>query len=110
MIRDHRRVASMIVESISSGLGGFVYDKGLVDDQAVRDIISDTGVAGLLRRWEHGSIVVYYIDLKKLESICLYSDCSESQVKRICLSKCVVDRLKEVIDKIVNSIKEAYNI
>ncbi|MCE4598877.1 MAG: hypothetical protein F7C81_01600 [Desulfurococcales archaeon] len=110
VISDHKLIARMLLESISSGLRGFVYDKSLVDDQAVRDVVSNTGIAGLLRRWEHGGIVVYYIDMRKLENICLYSECNESKVRRICLNKCIIGKLKEVTEKIISSIKEAYNI
>ncbi len=110
LISDHRRVASMIAESVLSGLGGFVYDKRLVDDGVVRDVVSSTGISGMLRRWEQDNIVVYYIDVKRLESLCLYSECNEAKVRRVCLNKCVIDKFKEVSSKIINSIREAYSV
>lgn len=105
---DPRSIAMLIVESIKSPLRGFVYDRRLVDDSIVREVIRSSGVGDVLSRWSRGNIVVYIVDTRKLEALCRYEECRGNGVDaQLCIQRCVNRKIVEVSEALARSMLEA---
>ncbi len=108
MERDPARIARMIAESIRSPLRGFVYDKRLIDDGVVRELVRASGASRLLARWSKGDIVVYMVNYRSIESLCRYEECrSNGPEAWTCIQECVAKKISEVSDSIALSILDA---
>ncbi|MCE4605132.1 MAG: hypothetical protein F7C08_01185 [Desulfurococcales archaeon] len=110
-LSDSKRIVSQIVSSVRSPLRGFVYDKKLVDDEVVKEAIRSSGVGGVLARWSRGNLVVYLVDVRKLESLCRYEECKGNGVEaQICVRSCVNRKIVEVTDALAKSLLESIGV
>ncbi|MCE4617741.1 MAG: hypothetical protein F7C32_04070 [Desulfurococcales archaeon] len=97
-----------LYESLASELGAFIYDRRLLDDVLVEDIISKNQLLkAYLRRWENGDIVVWYIDITSLEKRCRYTCGGIREPKEF--SRCVLQCKYSELEKLKTEIMENLN-
>ncbi len=97
--RDPVKIAMRIVKSFNSSLKAFVFDKNLVDTRIVDRLIGLSGYDGILSRHAQGSIIVYYIDRRKLKRKCLYEKCIDEKPEERwkCINSCMLAEEDQVI-------------
>ncbi|MEB3780653.1 MAG: hypothetical protein GSR85_10590 [Desulfurococcales archaeon] len=105
-ITDLGLISRMIIESFNSPIQGFIFDTSLVDEDKVKEILRSSGVSPLLLAVRKGNIIIYLIDLSKVEAHCRYNDCKEDGQQVTCLQECINRRTMEIARKIAKNIKE----
>ncbi len=104
--RDPVAIASRMVESFTSDLRAFVFDRNLIDSRIVDRIVSLSGYDGVLARHAQGTIIIYYIDTRKIRKKCLYEKCidEDAEAQRKCLNLCTRSEINKIVDDLVISI------
>ena len=108
LISSKREIARRIIEGLSSPLMAVVFDKKLVDTVAVEELMDAAGLREVLRRWDHGELVVYYVDLKGLRRRC-EADCrglEEPEFAR-CIKRCFWELADGIARNTAKSLVEA---
>jgi hypothetical protein len=97
-----RSVAERLRNALSKGLLGIVVDNGLEDVQSIEKGLVDLGLAGLVERWNRGSITVFYINVKRLRAACLYEKCSTTPRSEVesCIAKCIQEKIHSLKDRL----------
>ena len=108
LINSKREIARRIVEGLSSPLMAVVFDKRLVDTAAVEELMDGAGLKEVLRRWDHGELVIYYVDLKGLRRRC-EADCRglEEPEHARCVKKCLWELADGIARNTAKSLAEA---
>ena len=101
--------AARITNALANGLYGIVLDKTLIDDSAIDDLLSRSGLTQVIKKWTHGDITVYYINIGKLRKLCLYAECANKPLhgRDRCLQECVNKRYNELAKAIRETLKES---
>ena len=99
-------VKRRLARSLNS-LGAFIFDRRLINDKLVEELLVSLGVSGLLSRTVVGDIVVYYVDTRRLRKRCLYEKCSMEDViaRESCLRECLYNLEKQVLKEIIEALE-----
>ena len=108
-ITDTSQISEMIIESFNSPIQGFIFDTELVDEAKVKEILRSSGVSPLLLSVRKENILIYLIDVNKVEIHCKYNDCKETDTQITCVQECINKRTSEIARKIASNIRDYIN-
>ncbi|MCE4613655.1 MAG: hypothetical protein F7C07_07500 [Desulfurococcales archaeon] len=107
--REPIEYAKRITSALTNGLLGIVLDKTLAGHLIINidNLLSKTGLTQVIKKWVHGNIIVYYVNMDKLRKLCLYAECTNKPLysREKCLQECIGKRYNEL----VNAIRKTLN-
>ena len=105
-------IANRFISSLNSDLHAFVFDTDIIDPSIVSRLVSVAGIDQYLRRYSQKNIVIYALDSYKIERQCRMDHCRNVALERqrICLSRCIHARTKELIELISKSLRDAVDM
>ncbi len=105
-------IAERFISSISSDLQAFVFDSNVIDPSMVSRLVSVAGVEQYFRRFVHRHIIVYALDIYKIERQCRADQCRSipPERQRICVAQCIHSRTREIVDMVAHSIRDAVDM
>lgn len=111
-ITDSREIAERFAKSLSSSLHAFVFDSSLIDPSIVSKIVAVSGTDQYLRRFVKDNVVVYALDIFKLEKRCRMETCRNvpRERYRICLSECLKKQTHDMARIVAESIMDAIDL
>ncbi len=109
---DPREIAERFARSLSSSLHAFIFDSSLIDSSIVSRIVAVSGTDQYLRRFVKDNVVVYVLDIFKLEKRCRMETCRNvpRERYRICLSECLKKQTDDMARVVAQSIMEAIDL
>ncbi|MCE4608986.1 MAG: hypothetical protein F7C36_01215 [Desulfurococcales archaeon] len=111
-IMDPKEIAERFVRSLSSSLHAFIFDSSLVDPGIVSRIVAVSGTDQYLKRFVKDNVVVYTLDVSKLEKRCRMETCRNvpRERYRICLSECLKKQTDDMARVVAQSIMDAVDL